>query len=60
MRPRSIWQWVLLAVVVYVLIGLLSWILHVVMHLLHIAVVVLIIVGVVYLISRMFDRRTIT
>lgn len=60
MRPRSIWQWVLLAVVVYLLIGLLSWILHVVMHLLHIAVVVLIIVGVVYLISRMFDRRTIT
>ena len=60
MRPRSIGQWVLLAVVVYLLIGLLSWILHVVMHLLHIAVVVLIIVGVVYLISRMFDRRTIT
>lgn len=60
MDPRNIWHWVLLATGVYLVVWLLSWIFHVVMYLMHIAIVVLIVVGVVYLLSSVFQRRRIT
>ncbi|MGC8666640.1 MAG: hypothetical protein ACP5VE_00795 [Chthonomonadales bacterium] len=60
MDPRNIWHWVLLAVGIYLVIGLLSWLFHMVMYLLHFAIVVLIVVGVVYLLTNMFGRRSIT
>lgn len=57
MDTRNIWHWVLLAIIAFIAIKLVLWVLNIFLGILHTVVIVAIIFAIVYALYSIFSRR---